>query len=70
MKYICVGKPKNASIFLLCFLCFGLKELVRNCSFQGKANPDAKRYGRKDKSKVNLHSIPGPSHSSDHHPTS
>lgn len=48
MKYICVGKHKNASTFLLCFLCLGLEELHRNYSFQSKANPDHKRYISKD----------------------
>lgn len=59
MKYICVGKHKNASTFLLCFLCLGLEELHRNYSFQGKANPDHKRYVSKDE---NLKSVSIASH--------
>lgn len=43
MKYICVGKHKNASIFLLCSLCLGLKELDKNCCFQQEADPDPNR---------------------------
>ena len=68
MKHICVGKHKNASTFLLSLLCLGLKELDRNCSFQGKANPDPKRYVKEDESEVNLLNIPKSSRSSSNHP--
>lgn len=68
MKYICVGKPKNTSAYLLCSLRPGLKEPGRNCPFQHEANPSPKRYVRKGGSRAGRHSVTKSSHSFNSHP--